>query len=47
LFALKPSQGPQLITEDWVCGWCALLHAADMQRCRSELDLIPAQVRQF
>jgi len=47
LLALEPPQRPQLVPKDRMGAWCPLLDPADMQSCRGELHLIPAQVHQF
>ena len=47
LFALKPSQRPQLVPEDRMGAGRPLLDPADVQGGRAEVHLIPAQVHQL
>jgi hypothetical protein len=47
LLALKAPQGSQLISEDRMCARRTPLDPANMQRPRSEVDLIPTEVNKF
>jgi hypothetical protein len=44
LFALEPTQSPQLAAAQWVCARLAVLDPTDVQDSRIEVDLVPAKV---